>query len=69
MTVGNDFRTVLFRQEKNIKANIKKIITKLNIPEKYIFPGKYYIKSKEHRSQMKAYILILVGNDSRTDPS
>ena len=46
-----------FSDKKKIKANIKKIITKLYIPEKYKFPRKYYIKSKNHRSQMEAYIL------------
>ena len=46
-----------FSDNKKKKANIKKIITKLYIPEKYIFPRKYYIKSKIHRSQMDAYVL------------
>ena len=46
-----------FSDKKKIKANIKKIRMKLYIPEKYIFPRKYHIKSKTHRSQMEAYIL------------
>ena len=35
-----------FQTRKNIKANVKQKITKIDKPEKYILPRKYYIKSK-----------------------
>ena len=54
---GQRLQEVSFPKRKNIKANIKQIITKFYKQETCIFPRKYYIKSKNHRSQMEAYIL------------
>ena len=54
---GQWFQEISFPKRKNIIENIKQIITKFYKQETYIFPQKYFIKSKNHRSQMEAYIL------------
>ena len=53
---GQGLQEISFPKRKNIIANIKQIITKFYKQETNIFPRKYYIKSKNHRSQMEAYI-------------
>ena len=54
---GQGLQEISFPKRKNITANIKQIIAKFYKQETHIFPRRYYIKEKNHRSQMEAYIL------------